>query len=417
MYAFLLWLKKPSNTLWVTPTIGAVLAVIMALASYWASFWLPADIFPNIEADTIQDLLSIISSSMLAVSTFSLSIMVSAFASASGGATPRATELIMADNGTRTAIASFISAFIYAVIAKIALSMSIYGSSGRFLLFISTLIVLAYVITTLIRWVHTLSGLGRLQNTLDKIRQAAEKGMHEYRQAPDMNATWRAAGLERAQPIYAEQNGYLTNINFKGLQACAEENEFHIHITVRPGELLVKNEPIALLLPKQTTTVSTEKINGFFITQRQRSFDQDPRFGFSVLSEVAQRAMSPAVNDPGTAFAVLMLISELLIEQVPESERKDNFDRISIVALDEEKFITDAIRPIARDSAGNIEVSIWLQRMLATIYQHAPTQALSQAAKDEAAYSLKRNLNAFDFDEDAKAIQEAHQRYFNTSAH
>ncbi len=36
-----------------------------------------------------------------------------------------------------------------------------------------------------------------------------------------------------------------------------------------------------------------------------RSFDQDPRFGAAVLAEIASRALSPAVNDPGTAIDVI----------------------------------------------------------------------------------------------------------------
>jgi uncharacterized membrane protein len=31
-----------------------------------------------------------------------------------------------------------------------------------------------------------------------------------------------------------------------------------------------------------------------------RYFEEDPRFGLITLSEIASRALSPAVNDPGT---------------------------------------------------------------------------------------------------------------------
>jgi uncharacterized membrane protein len=34
-----------------------------------------------------------------------------------------------------------------------------------------------------------------------------------------------------------------------------------------------------------------------------RLYDDDPRFGLVVLSEIAGRALSPGVNDPGTAIA------------------------------------------------------------------------------------------------------------------
>jgi uncharacterized membrane protein len=36
-----------------------------------------------------------------------------------------------------------------------------------------------------------------------------------------------------------------------------------------------------------------------------RYFDEDPRFGLITLSEIASRALSPAVNDPGTAIQII----------------------------------------------------------------------------------------------------------------
>jgi uncharacterized membrane protein len=36
-----------------------------------------------------------------------------------------------------------------------------------------------------------------------------------------------------------------------------------------------------------------------------RYFEEDPRFGLITLSEIASRALSPAVNDPGTAIQII----------------------------------------------------------------------------------------------------------------
>ncbi|MCW9698444.1 DUF2254 family protein [Avibacterium sp. 20-129] len=146
IFTFILWLKKPSNGLWITPVLGALFATFLTLISTLIkNKSLPLAMMPTISEELLNDILSIMASSMLAVSTFSLSIMVSAFSSASNGATPRATELVMGDNTTRLAISSFISAFVYAVIAKITLGMGYYNEAGRFVLFIGTICVLIYL--------------------------------------------------------------------------------------------------------------------------------------------------------------------------------------------------------------------------------------------------------------------------------
>ena len=182
------WLRERRNRLWVTPALASVVAVLLALAAAWVSRVVPEDTLPDIDRDTVQSLLTIVASSMLAVTTFSLSIMVSAFASAANGATPRATELVMGDEGTRSAIAMFLSAFIYAVVARVALGMGYYGSAGRFVLFLGTMGVLVMLLVTLVNWVKTLSTLGRMSNTLNKIEQAAEKALRTHWRAPLLGA-------------------------------------------------------------------------------------------------------------------------------------------------------------------------------------------------------------------------------------
>ena len=182
------WLRERRNRLWVTPALASVVAVLLALAAAWVSRVVPEDTLPDIDRDTVQSLLTIVASSMLAVTTFSLSIMVSAFASAANGATPRATELVMGDEGTRSAIAMFLSAFIYAVVARVALGMGYYGGAGRFVLFLGTMGVLVMLLVTLVNWVKTLSTLGRMSNTLNKIEQAAEKALRTHWRAPLLGA-------------------------------------------------------------------------------------------------------------------------------------------------------------------------------------------------------------------------------------
>ena len=76
MYQWLLALKKPSNKLWVTATGWAVITAIFVFSLRLGARIIEAGSLPHIEQETLESLLNVIASSMLAVSTFSLSIMV-----------------------------------------------------------------------------------------------------------------------------------------------------------------------------------------------------------------------------------------------------------------------------------------------------------------------------------------------------
>lgn len=425
MYRFALWLCDPRNLVWTTPALASVIAVALALAAAGGNAWIPPGVLPDIERGTLDTLLGVIASSMLSVTTFSLGIMLSAFASASSGATPRATELVMGDDGTRVAIASFIAAFIYAVIAQTALGLGYYGPTGRFILFVFTAIVLAYLIFTLVNWVRTLTQLGRLGNTLGKIEAAAEAVIDAHRAEPCMGAV-PAAGSASGAPVTADVVGYITHINMDSLQQLAAARGWRLHLRERPGAFVMPDTVLARVQAVPTDGAQTEGHGGAeadpealaiihraFVIAGQRSYDQDPRFGLIVLSEVAQRALSPAVNDPGTAIHVMTILTRLLfrLSQPAKDEAaakaQHRYPDLTVLPLEDRDFVFDGFDPIARDGAGLLEVGMRMQKNLAGLARGA-TPALAQAAREQSEVAMARALEALTLETDRQRLRQAH---------
>lgn len=410
-YRWLIAVKKPANQLWLVPAYWAIFAVIFAFIARFFGDMLQTGILPDIERSTLDGLLSIVALSMLSVSTFSLSIMVSAFSSAANGATPRAMNLVMADDNTRTAIASFIAAFIYAVIAKTALGMEYYGQNGRFILFVGTIAVLVYLIVTLIRWVFTLSQLGSLGNTLHKISAKTESALDHYYTAPDMGAAWKGSLQQPVRPIYAKQPGYLTHIDMALLQKLAEEHETYVSIIIRPGKLLTSNTVMACLSAGQGDADLAEKFAGCFVINQERTYEQDPQWGLNVLSEAAQRALSPGINDPGTAISVMVMILRLLTKPHPECE-ETQYDRLSIIAANSSQWLPQTFLPIARDGAGAAEVGLTMQKVLAGIAANSQDPHIATSAADTAHAVLKRFEQILDFEDDKERLLRQYEELF-----
>ncbi|WP_439242171.1 DUF2254 domain-containing protein [Lonepinella sp. BR2474] len=408
LYRWLFILRKPSNRLWLAPAYSAIFAILFAFAAHLADTFLPPHILPEIHLEVVENLLNIISTSMLAVSTFSLSIIVSAVASASSGATPRATDLVVNDGASRRTIASFISALIYAIIAKTALGLELYALNGRFIIFISTIAILLYVIMRLIAWVYTLSQLGRMGNTLDKIYQSAEQSLLNYRQSPQLGATWQSkVGLQACQ-LLANDTGYLIHINMNKLQSLAEKSNTYLHIKVRTGELIMPNTVLAEI---DNIADNENDFRQAFVLDKQRTFQQDPRWGLIVFSEVAQRALSPAVNDPGTAIIVMTKVMKLLI-QSPEEKSEPEFNRLSINALNCQDFISDCFAPIIRDGGAILEVHLNMQKVLAGIWQNAPETELREYAQIAAKDYLQRAKTTLPFEQDFLQLKQKHDSLF-----
>ena len=141
-----------------------------------------------------------------------------------------------------------------------------------------------------------------------------------------------------------------------------------------------------------------------------RVFDHDPRFGLVVLSEIGSRALSPAVNDPGTAIDVIGTLVRLFSMWDTRGKAQTppviKFDRVAVPELNLADLFDDAFTGIARDGAGTVEVVVRLQKALESlaVIDNAPMQ---ESALLHARRSLVRAELAMQAPSDLAAVQKA----------
>ncbi|MBX3645280.1 MAG: DUF2254 domain-containing protein [Rubrivivax sp.] len=429
IFRWWLALRSRRNRIWLGAAGSALLAVALALLAKVANRFVADGAVPAVPRETLDDLLTVIASSMLAVATFSLGVMVSAFASTASTATPRATELVMGDPGTRRAIASFVAAFIYAIVAKIALGMGYYGAAGRFVLFLATLGVLAYLVVILVLWVKTLSTLGRISDTLERIRGVAREALLAEARDPYLGGVPAAAQAPQGTAVHPERVGVVTHVDMAAIQSAVAAAGCRAHLQVRPGDTVEPSRPMLVVHGDGHAGVDTAPLRDAVVIDWARTFDQDPRFGMIVLSEVAQRALSPAVNDPGTAIVVMNTMTALLVQRAQvqaeaqaetaakgaSAQAELRHDRVAVPAMDAAALVHDAYAPIARDGAGMCEVLERLIKAMATLASNG-RGTVAAAARRQAAQALAHGVQALRLPEERDRLREVYRRTFGPSS-
>lgn len=363
-------LRRLTRKLWFRAAFFALLAVVTALFSAVAAPFIPYEITATIGAEAVDNILGILASSMLAVTTFSLTTMVSAFSAATSNATPRATRLLIEDRTAQNAISTFLGSFLYAVVGIVALSTGLYGESGRVILFAVTVLVIVWIVVTLVRWMEHLSRLGRVGETTHRIETAAREALREAARLPHLGGLPPVMVPPAARAVEPEGRGYVQYIDTGLLSELAEEAGGAAHVAVRPGAYVHPGRPL-LWLDGPFDDAMAERLRGAFTLAEERSYDQDPRFGLIVLSEIGSRALSPAVNDPGTAISVINAGGRLLAEWAVAMDRPPaeecRYRNLHLPGLQAEEMFDDFFRPLARDGAGVLEVGMRLQRTLAML--------------------------------------------------
>lgn len=406
-------LRQFSRRLWVRASAIGAIGVLAAVLAAVAERFIPFDIPGSIKADSVDTILNIIASSMLAVTTFSLSAMTSAYASATSNVTPRATTLLVEDRLTQNVLSTFVGSFLYGIVGIVVLQTGAYGDKGRVILFVVTIGVIALIVFQLLRWIDHLTKLGRVGETTGRIEDAAATAIDARRQNPylgGMPLSMRTGtGFKGMAPVNAGAIGYVQHIDMQALSKLADRIDGEIHLLLNPGAFVYRDTTIAYLDPGKAELPEDaepeEAVRLAITIGSERSFDQDPRFGLVVLSETAQRALSPAVNDPGTAIDVIGRATRLLSKwSEPVEEREPQFPRVFIPALTEHDLFEDAFMTIARDGAAQVEVQLRLQKSLAALGRLGSAE-FRAAARRQALLALSRAEKALPIEADLQRLR------------
>lgn len=412
---FRFFIHRLRERLWVKPLVVSMLSAVIVLCVKVLDIEQAAQFVPEVTEESVKTLLTILSGSMLMIGTFAVGSMVAAYASASNNATPRSFSLVIADDVSQNALSTFIGAFIYSVVALIAMENGYYDTVGRFALFVLTLLVLTMVIVTFVRWVDRIARLGRLKGTIDKVEAATAAAFKRRKCAPTLGGI--AAGREptyHTQNVYGASVGYVQQINMGDLQAYAKKLKIRITLTALPGTFSAPGRALAFITPDegQKVEVDISQLAKAFMTGDDRVFEDDPRFGLIVLSEIAGRALSPAVNDPGTAIYILGVFVRLFAlwcAPIKDSDmRVADYDRVEVPELSIRDMFDDAFTAIARDGAGAIEVAGRLQKTLESL-TYVGDEAMSHAARQHSRMALTRAEHALQLPHDLRILQELAQ--------
>lgn len=395
--------------LWFRATLFSLLAILTALIAVVLKPFLP-DLSTEVGANSVDDILGVLASSMLAVTIFSLSTMVSAYIAASNNVTPRSIRLLTEDGTAHNALGTFIGAFLFSLVGIIALSTGVYGEEGRLVLFAVTLVVVAFVVGTLLHWIDHVSRLGQVAQTSDRIERATAKAMRARHEDPYLGGQpLLDAGNAPpgAMPIYPQRVGYVQHLDVEALSELAGQHPgSSFYVTSPPGTLAERTRPLAWVQGVPAEDVCEEVCDAFSI-DNLRSYDQDPRFGAAVLAEIASRALSPGVNDPGTAIDVIgRAVRVLSIWQEPRDAEADKirYPHVHVPGIEIDELFDDLFRPIARDGAAIVEVGIRLQKALFALARVDDPRFL-RSAHHHSQQALERALAALTIEHDKQQLR------------
>lgn len=404
-----------AERLWLRPALFGVIAVLVVAVAMTVDqlFMLPFAF--NIEPETIRGLLTIMASAMLTVATFAVSVMLAAYVAAISASTPRAFSIVVADSTSKQAISTFIGAFTFSVVGLIGLNVGFIQSSGRIVLFFATLCVFAVVVGTLIYWIDHVARISTVSSTIDKVQIRAREMLTRHLIHPGHGGTpvfANAQPSERALAVLSRFTGTVQFIDVDALSDLASEIEVTVHVAVRLGDLVGQGTEIAWIYDGPLEAIddaAKRRISGAIRVGQSRHRSEDPVLALKTLSEIGDRALSPGINDPGTANDILDALVQVFsaaAEASQDAGTSSQHPRVLVPIVDPEAVLTAAFEQIARDGAGFVEVAVHLQHALSVISNCLPA-AWADPLRVQSARALERAKAALDHPYDLSRVEAA----------
>jgi uncharacterized membrane protein len=401
-----------TRKLWVRVMLMGLMAFVALGVTQLIEGFVPDKVATLLHGDAADRLLQIIANAMLVVTTFSITVMVTVYRASSTQWTPRVHRLILEDKTTQNTLAVFIGAYVYALVAIILRELGVYVDERAFVLFIMTVLVLAVIVIYLIRWVLHLQTFGSLIDVARQIEQVTTDCFRERLSNPCLGANALTGDIpEGAEMIPASESGYIQHVYPEALNATAKAEGARIYFSRNIGSYVAVNAPL-VMVTYDTDDADREgvakAVRACIVLGDLRTYDQDPRFGLVVMGEVASKALSPGVNDPGTAIDVIGRIGRILSLYKDEvaQDRDEVLEALYVPPLDPQDLIEDGFGALARDGVQIVEVQQRLQDVLAGLMNH-PDKGLRTAAGDAAKLHLQRAQAAITFGPDRDRVRAA----------
>ncbi len=333
-----MWLSNARDAfktqLWPTPVISVLAALLLGFGLSHLDTRVDGELPSGMtgwlfggDADAARSLLGAIASSLITVTSLTFSLTVVTLQLASSQFSPRLLRTFTSDQFVQATLALFLGTFTYSLTVLRAVRSAGDQGDTEFVpkLSVTVAFVLAVVsVVGLVLFLAHLTAQIRVETMLRNVHSDASETMRVVLSQRDSHAEDRPACPQRplrAAQLVARDNGFLTWFEHRGLLRLADQEKAVLSFDVHPGVFIVAGMPIGAAWSDSGEPLDEEAMDRIrdgvadnLHTGFERTAAQDVGYGLRQLTDVANKALSPGINDPTTAIHALDHISVLLCD-------------------------------------------------------------------------------------------------------
>jgi uncharacterized membrane protein len=300
------------------------------------------------DAATARTIVDTIAIGLISLTVFSFSMVMIVMNQAASQMSNRMVDNIIGDKVQKFILGFYIGTIVFALflltnINETENAVNLPSLSVYFLLLLTIVDIFLFVY-----FLHYITQSLRYEQLIQRIHKRTTGKL--TRLANDKQAFTDLNHLENGVHILSDQSGYYQGFDEKRLLKFAVENDLVLEFCHPVGSFMLKGTPLL----KSSRPLKEELLRKMFLDidfYYGQEIDNNAYYGYFHLTEVAVKALSPGVNDPGTAVLSINALSDLLAEIIKrpiENVVKDAQGAIRIITkqIAIEELYESAVEPI-----------------------------------------------------------------------
>jgi uncharacterized membrane protein len=393
---------------WFAPAFMALGAVLLAWVMYWVDSLIPNEALQSsrfVLAGTVGELRSGllgIATTVLATAGVVFTLLTLPLSTVAAQYGSRLLRLFLGDRTAQFVLGMFVATFVYCIAAALSIppvdvereGPQLTATVGLYLMLatFATLILLVQHISTMLQAPNIAAAAGaelldvvRAANTEDVTSGDDGKGGLQTRPDPVSQGAPDTLAETEGYPVHVSNTGYIQYIDPEIMLTLARDRNLVIRLLHKPGHFVGPGAVVALVWPAGRVDEQLDKlIRRAFQIGNGRTPTQDVEYAVNQLTEMAVRAMSPAINDPFTAMTCLDHIGDGLVKFVRQGEKgshyydRDGGLRLVLEPATFDELLSAAFDMLRHASCDNASVMQHMLEVIAVIGQETKSPEARQ---------------------------------------
>tara|TARA_A100000171_G_scaffold47238_1_gene52975 strand:+ start:4873 stop:6168 length:1296 start_codon:yes stop_codon:yes gene_type:complete len=325
------------------------------------------------DGDTVLTIMSACIGGIISMMVFSFSMVMLLLSQASSNFSPRLLPGLISDKKNQFILGIYLATIIYLIFILFSIEPDDkkYTLPGLSILLgiVATLVCLA----AFIYFIHNMSQSIQITNILDTIFYKSKARLQFVTNEEEEKDPVELNSFPATDDWYEytiNTSGYFQNISLKNITKFCKANETRIYITIPKGLFVLQHTPF-IKSEKELTKEQLEDIYDNINFARGEFVEDNYILAFKQITEIAVKAMSPGVNDPGTAINAIDYLTELFALRMRKNDNgvmtADNkaWLRIAIVPFEELLYTSMAsLRTYCKHDPVLVEKLVWMLNYL-----------------------------------------------------